>query len=68
MARDSLLNSFKLEILFIEGQKMFNLCTKYDIFFQHCGPQGPSYSKLRPAETFSLQMCPSIDLSLRPQS
>jgi hypothetical protein len=33
---------------------MANLCT----YFLYCGPQSPSYSKLRPAETFSIRMWP----------
>jgi hypothetical protein len=45
---------------------MFKLCTKYDIFCSHCGPQGPSYCILLPVETFFTIMWPSIDLSLRP--
>jgi hypothetical protein len=38
--------------------KYGQLCTKYGIFFTNCGPKSPIYSKLRPADTFSIQMWP----------
>ncbi len=36
---------------------MAKFYTNYGIF-SYCDPQSPSYSKLRPAETFSIQMWP----------
>jgi hypothetical protein len=36
---------------------MGKFCTKYGVI-PYCGPQSPSYSKLRPAEIFSIQMRP----------
>ncbi len=36
---------------------MAKFCTKCGIFL-YCGPQSLSYSKLRPVETFSIQLWP----------
>ncbi len=59
-ARDSLLNK-KIKNLIFEIQKndqICLICVLNMVFFSYCGPQSPSYSKLRPEKTFSIQMCP----------
>jgi hypothetical protein len=51
----------KLEILIIERQKKDQIRPDFALnmaFFPFCGPHSPPYSKLRPSETFSIQMWP----------